>query len=149
MRAQGGHGCRRYPSPAVSLGRFRLPDSQAGGSLGVCLLQPGKRRVLGSDRHPAPYRSTLQARRGERAQPGDRDVTRRRRKKPAPAGPSVADRFACAARAADARIATARHRASLAFLACMRGAPDCERLVQQALAEVDAARAELRMMADG
>jgi len=44
-RGGGCAPCRRYVDPALSSARFRLPDSQAGRSLGVCLLQPGHGRV--------------------------------------------------------------------------------------------------------
>jgi len=45
--------------------------------------------------------------------------------------------------AADARMAAAKARFSLAALACLRAAPDAAELVRKALAEVDAARAAL------
>jgi hypothetical protein len=53
-----------------------------------------------------------------------------------------------ASAAADARMAEAKYRFSMAALACLRNAADAPVLVQGALAEVDAARAELRKVDD-
>jgi hypothetical protein len=49
---------------------------------------------------------------------------------------------------ADAAMAQAKHRFSLASLACIRGALDAPAQVQRALQEIDAARALLRECAD-
>lgn len=49
------HSCRRYADPALSSARFQFPVSQAGGSLGVCLLQSGGRvRRVGTRTLPQP-----------------------------------------------------------------------------------------------
>jgi hypothetical protein len=45
---------------------------------------------------------------------------------------------------ADQRMKQAKHKFSLAALACLRGRPDAERQVRDALQEVDRARAALR-----
>jgi hypothetical protein len=50
---------------------------------------------------------------------------------------------------ADAAMAAAKHRFSLACLACLRGAVDAEYQVQRALAEIDQARAALRVAQEG
>lgn len=51
--------------------------------------------------------------------------------------------------AADARMQSAKDCFSKAALACLRGATDAPARVRAALQEVDAARAELRKLADG
>jgi len=52
-----------------------------------------------------------------------------------------AEQRARALAAADQRIQQAKHRFSLAYLACLRNALDAPAQVQKALAEIDAARA--------
>jgi DNA-binding phage protein len=49
---------------------------------------------------------------------------------------------------ADSALSQAKHRFSLACLACLRGALDAPAMVQAALQEVDRARAMLRRAAD-
>jgi hypothetical protein len=60
-----------------------------------------------------------------------------------------AEQRARAIAAADERMAQAKVRFSLASLACLRGATDAAQQVKAALAEIDAARAALREVADG
>jgi hypothetical protein len=49
--------------------------------------------------------------------------------------------------AIDARFAFAKRRFSLAALACLRGAPDAAHQVSKALAELDAVRREMQLLA--
>lgn len=70
----------------------------------------------------------------------------KKRQKPAPAPVGCARDRAIAA--ADERLASLKHRISLAALAAMRGAQDTPRLVRAALDEVDRARALLSELAE-
>lgn len=67
------------------------------------------------------------------------------RKPPGSKPPSPRDAVLAAA---DARMADAKRQFSQAALSCMRGAHDAPVQVREALAAIDAARAELRHLAD-
>ncbi len=60
-------------------------------------------------------------------------------RKPVPSVPACSRAIATV----DARLVQAKHRISLAALACLRGAVDAPELVRQALEEVDRVRALL------